>query len=419
MNDPSHVWNRTVIGWHIAFWSFLSSAVIVLATAGDLGPGRRLLGFGVVAVLGISFAGLRPVSVDPGPRTLTYLLLVILSCGVAVAVDPDLSLLLFVAYSQMWLYARSIRQSLWLVLGLTLSSTLGFLSAGGWKLREFWVIGPTMGTSLVFTVLFGVWVSRIIDQSRDRAELISELETTRAELGAAHHAQGVVAERERMAREIHDTLAQGYTSIIMLAQAASAAVELEGRDVDTGRLTGRLDMIEEVARENLGEARALVAAFGPVGLDGTTLVEAVHRLGNRFAAETGLAIDVLVSGQSSQALAALSRDREVVLLRAAQEALTNVRRHARARLVTVCLVADGVDAWVEVVDDGIGFDPAPDPALDPTLNPARAPSRSTGFGLTGMRARAQDAGGELQISSTAGHGTRVRLKVPLVAPATS
>ena len=63
---------------------------------------------------------------------------------------------------------------------------------------------------------------RIIDQSRERAQLIEQLQAARAELAAANHAQGVVAERERMAREIHDTLAQGFTSILMLAQAAAA-----------------------------------------------------------------------------------------------------------------------------------------------------------------------------------------------------
>jgi len=208
----------------------------------------------------------------------------------------------------------------------------------------------------------------------------------------------VTAERERMAREIHDTLAQGFTSIIMLTQAVRAEVEAG----DPQPATDRLEAIELVARENLGEARALVAAFSPVALEGSTLTDAVRRLAERFGTETGVAIDVEVPTDSTAALAALTREREVVLLRAAQEALTNVRRHARARLVTVRLSAEDSEALVEVQDDGVGFEPG----------------RGVGFGLTGMRDRAHDTGGELDVSSAPGQGTRVRVRVPAITTAT-
>jgi signal transduction histidine kinase len=125
----------------------------------------------------------------------------------------------------------------------------------------------------------------------------------------------------------------------------------------------------------------------------------VRRLAGRFGTETGVAIDVEVTGR----LGGLSRDREVVLLRAAQEALSNVRRHARARLVTVRLSAEEAQARVEVVDDGIGFD-------------AETPA---GFGLTGMRDRVQDAGGELDIASAPGVGTRISVRVPVAGGASA
>jgi signal transduction histidine kinase len=238
-----------------------------------------------------------------------------------------------------------------------------------------------------------------------------QLETTRSELGAAHHAQGVMAERERMAREIHDTLAQGFTSVIMLAQTARAEMEAQtgpAAEIDgEPPVTARLDAIELVARENLDEARALVAAFSPVALEGATLADAVRRLTERFGAETGVAVDIEVSAPSG-GLATLSRDQEVVLLRATQEALTNVRRHAQARSVTVRLTAAGTGALVEVEDDGVGF----------------GPEKPAGFGLTGMRDRARDAGGELDIASAPGRGTRISVRVPVTAaiasaPATS
>ena len=102
---------------------------------------------------------------------------------------------------------------------------------------------------------------------------------------------------------------------------------------------------------------------------------------------------------ASDGLATLSRDREVVLLRATQEALTNVRRHARARLVTVRLTAEAAEAAVEIEDDGVGFEPG-------------APS---GFGLAGMRDRAREAGGELDVTTGPGAGTRVSVRVPVAS----
>ena len=126
---------------------------------------------------------------------------------------------------------------------------------------------------------------------RQRAALIRELESTRAELAELHHAAGQVrAERERLAREVHDTLAQGYTSIVVLAQTAAAPAAR--RPVAAAE---RVAVIEEVARENLAEARAMVAAFAPVALDSATLVEALRRLSERFGRETGLATRVDVS----------------------------------------------------------------------------------------------------------------------------
>jgi signal transduction histidine kinase len=246
-----------------------------------------------------------------------------------------------------------------------------------------------MAISLLFSLLLGVWISRIIDQSRDRAELIAQLEAARTQLGEADHARGVMAERERLAQEIHDTLAQGYISIVMLAQAASA-----GLTKDPQRAADRLAMIEEVARVNLAEARALVAAFSPVDLEGSSLPDALRRLTERFAAQTGLALDV----DLADGVAHLARDQEVVLLRAVQEALTNVQRHAGARRVVVRLMVDAAGVRVEVKDDGVGF--AADAAGD-------------GYGLAGMRGRVAQVGGELDVDSSLGAGTRVVVRVPV------
>ncbi len=248
---------------------------------------------------------------------------------------------------------------------------------------------------MAFSLAMGAWVTGVLAHSEQRADLIRELESTRAELAALHHQQGMVAERERLAREVHDTLAQGSTSIVVLAQTAAAA--LPG---DPSAAAERLAVIEEVARENLAEARAMVAAFAPVALDSATLVEALQRLTERFGRETGLVtrLDTAALGGAGPVL---SRAEEIVLLRGAQEALANVRRHASASAVVlrVSRVGSGDDAQVSVhvEDDGVGFDPAV----------------SAGVGLAGLRDRAEEVGGAVDVRSAPGEGTRVTVRVPV------
>jgi signal transduction histidine kinase len=200
----------------------------------------------------------------------------------------------------------------------------------------------------------------------------------------------VVAERERMARDIHDTLAQGFTSVIALAQAERARLAAGGDDAP------RLALLEETARENLGEARALVAAFAPVDLQGSGLVDALRRLSDRFTAETGVPVRLeLPPGPSDGELGTAEA---VVLLRVAQEALSNVRRHAGAAQVTLRLRRQGDGTGVEVADDGAGFD------VDAVAG--------SSFGLSGMRSRVEEVGGLLAVSSRPGGGTRVTVSLP-------
>jgi signal transduction histidine kinase len=396
---PPHAWDRALVAWDIGFWIFVGLGLVTLLTTGDLTAGRRFVGVAAIVAIGLAYRVIDPrVPARGSRRNRSYLLVLVVAMGVGCAADPTLGFVLFIAYPQIWIFSESTRNAVLLNLALTGSTFVGFMTADGWTTDELAMRLPEIAVSLGFSLLMGIWIARIIDQSLERAQLIEQLEATRTQLGEAHHAQGVTAERERMAREIHDTLAQGFTSIIMLTQAVRAEVEAG----DPQPATDRLEAIELVARENLGEARALVAAFSPVALEGSTLTDAVRRLAERFGTETGVAIDVEVPTDSTAALAALTREREVVLLRAAQEALTNVRRHARARLVTVRLSAEDSEALVEVQDDGVGFEPG----------------RGVGFGLTGMRDRAHDTGGELDVSSAPGQGTRVRVRVPAITTAT-
>ncbi|MEU8240429.1 ATP-binding protein [Actinoplanes missouriensis] len=229
-------------------------------------------------------------------------------------------------------------------------------------------------------ICLGLWIMRALAQSDERAALIVELEASRAALEASRaelarlsHEAGAAAERNRLAGEIHDTLAQGFTSIITLVQAADPQLADE-----------RLALAVRTARENLAESRALIAALSPAALASASLPEAVRRQAARFSEEAGVPSTVRVTGEPRD----LPTRVEVVLLRAAQEALTNVRRHAGATEVGVVLAYAASSVRLVVRDDGRGFDPAG----------ARS-AGGGGFGLSNIRARAAQVGGRVAVRS--------------------
>ncbi|GAB3461704.1 sensor histidine kinase [Actinophytocola sediminis] len=252
-------------------------------------------------------------------------------------------------------------------------------------------VGPGILLSLTLSVLLGTWIYRVVTESEERKKLIDELERSREEIGRLSREAGVVAERSRLAAEIHDTLAQGFTSVLTLVQAAES--ELDGDQAgDREKVRHHLRLAARTARENLGEARALVAGLMPSVLGTASLDEAIHRQLERLAEETAMHTDYEVEGD----IAELPTGLEVVLLRTVQESLTNVRRHADAARVTIHLRADATTATLRVTDDGTGFDP--ELAVD-------------GYGLRGMRARAEQVGGSLEIGSGPA-GTTLTLEVP-------
>jgi signal transduction histidine kinase len=380
-------WARSVVGWHVAFWLLMGIAVVATV---QLPQARRPVALVLLTVLAVAYAAtVQRASLDEGRRGLAYLAVAIVVTGLLCATDPGLSLVLYIVYAQVWLFSGSLRAGITATVALSVSALGGFLVYHGPSVDQLQRTAPSMLVSLLFSLLLGLWISRIIDQSAERADLIAELEQARADLAAAERARGVADERERLAREIHDTLAQGFTSVVMLAQAAAPLV-----DRDPAKAARQLELIEDVARENLAEARALVAASAPAGLDGATLPDAVRRVADRFAQETGIEVDTDVAPVTR-----LDRDREVVVLRAVQEALSNVRRHARAGRVAVRLVEDAQGTVVEVGDDGEGF---------------AADRRHAGYGLAGMRARVGEVGGELDVASTPGGGTRLTVRLPAV-----
>jgi signal transduction histidine kinase len=239
---------------------------------------------------------------------------------------------------------------------------------------------------VVTVPVIGTVITTSIRQRRQLAVLVAELAATRAESARLSRDAGTAAERERLAREIHDTLAQGFTSIVMLAQAVEPEL-----DTDTAAAKRHVELIGATARENLAEARAMVAELTPSPLE-EPLPAAIQRQCDRFTAETGATVTVRIADDvPSQGMAS-----DVVLLRAAQEAFANIRKHARASAVTVELSPSGSGARLVMTDNGIG------------LNSGQV----EGFGLRGMRTRVAQVGGAVTVSAAADGGTTVTVEVP-------
>lgn len=254
-------------------------------------------------------------------------------------------------------------------------------------------IGPALGAAVAVAVVRGY--QALYRESEQRRRLIDELTATRADLAAAQHTAGVLAERERLAHEIHDTLAQGLSSIQLLLHAAGRS--LPG---NPGKAARHLDQARQAAADNLAEARRFVAAHTPPALDDTTLAGALERLCATTSTRHRITARFHLAGEP----VSLPTAPEVALLRIAQAALGNTVRHAEAATAEITLSYLADEIALAVVDDGVGFDPGALPAPDPGEG---------GFGLAAMRTRATALGGSLTVESTPGGGTALAARVPL------
>ncbi|WP_284305869.1 sensor histidine kinase [Mobilicoccus caccae] len=261
------------------------------------------------------------------------------------------------------------------------------------------VAGPVVGA--IVAAGTGLLYRRILAESEQRRRLVAELLAAQDDLVVVHdelastqREAGVHAERARLARDIHDTLAQGFSAIVLLSRAGLAA-EKDSAEKDSPVLT----QIESTALEHLEEARRVVHALTPASLESAPLPAALARLVARLEEQTGISasLDALDVGS-------LPTAHEVALLRIAQSALANVRLHSGAARVGVTLTRSVDRVTLEVVDDGRGFDPDA---------PRTAPLGGTGFGLRVMRERLAGLGGTLGVESTPGEGTVLTATIPL------
>ena len=270
--------------------------------------------------------------------------------------------------------------------GLTIAAFAvhGGLTVGG-------VVGPVVGAGVA--LLIGLGYGALQRRSVEREALVAELLATRDRLAATEREQGVLAERARLAREIHDTVAQGLSSIQMLLHAAERADA-------TGPGIAHIRLARQTAADGLAETRRFIRELAPPTLD-RGLGSALQRLAEGWAQREGVDVETAIPGE-----VALPMDAQAALLRIAQGALANVAQHADATVVRVDLVQDGDDVRLTVADDGRGFDPA---------SAEETASGTDSFGLRAMRERVEQLDGDLTVVSAAGAGTVVAVTLRGVA----
>ncbi|MGH3712808.1 MAG: sensor histidine kinase [Micromonosporaceae bacterium] len=285
-------------------------------------------------------------------------------------------------------------------LGIGLAAVGAF--AAGWLWQRVAAEGGLAWQDAMIAGLIAVtgtamvgYVSALARSNAERQRLLDRLRAAQDARAAAERQAGVAAERQRLARDIHDTVTQGLASVVMLLEAAQAS----GSDGEQ-----HVARALRVARDSLAESRRVVWALRPAPLADGQLPDALRALVDRLADETGIHGEVTVTG----AARALEEDTQTALLRVAQEALSNLRRHARARRVDLTLSYMEDVVALDVQDDGAGINLG-----DPAEATAPAPG---GLGMRSMRERVEELGGAFTLESAPGEGTTIAVTLPAATP---
>ena len=383
----SSPWDRWTVLWGAFFYVVLGFAIFSALFYGSPSGARITLALFLATALGFWYAYWLLARINP-PSDVVY------SLGAAglwvalIAVDPDFIIL------GLGIFAPLCLQDLrW-------AGVCAVVVGGGWLWLQWVQQGSipwpaVLGTSLfsAFSLLAVTYVATIVRQSRERQRLIDQLHAAQSELAEAERQSGILEERQRLARDIHDTLTQGFASIVMLLEAAEESL---GRQHPAGRHVARA---LQSARDNLAESRRLVWALRPEALADTPLPVALERLARQLSDEKGIRADTVVTGT----IRSLDAEQETALLRAAQESLANVRKHARATGITVTLSYMNDVTVLDIQDDGVGFVPLAESEAAP----------EGGVGLPAMRERVEKIGGTVSVESAPGEGTTVVALLPV------
>ncbi|WP_431045458.1 sensor histidine kinase [Streptomyces sp. P1-3] len=387
---------RTLRRWYAVTWVLLGLAPSVIGAQDDTAP-AKYWSLALLAAFALGYAIVRVLPANRVLRPSAYLAVLALGLGAMAYLPGGGAALFIVSLPHFWILAASPRSAI-AFSGVAAAATV----AGSAVRNEEFLTGNVVFALIGYAagVLLGLLLHRVVEQGEERARLLStqlestetrlesaetKLESTERQLAEAHQRQGAADERERIAREIHDTLAQGFASIIVLAEAARVGLE-----ADPAKSAQQLLSIEHTARENLAEARVLVGAAPQSGVAPGSVAQTLRRTLDRFTEDTGLTVSADLPD------IACDQPTRIALLRCTQESLANVRKHAAASTVGVVLAEHPHGVELEITDDGRGF----------------VVERSRGFGLDGMRKRLAELGGELTVTSSVGDGTRVLAVIP-------
>ncbi|NGO10577.1 sensor histidine kinase [Streptomyces sp. HC44] len=385
---------------HAAFFLLLGSSLTRFLTRDQDHPYAAwvvalFVVFWLLYVLGLVLAPAPRPGARPSTRHLVWLGAVSAVWIVLLALAPSATWcampLLFAG-----LHALPPRIAVPVAAGLTALVIASEIRASQGALNPNVVVAPPAIAAVATAVL--VHLQR---QAARQRVLIDDLVRTRRDLADTERRAGVLAERQRLSAEIHDTLAQSLSSQQMLLQTAD---RLWQTDPDAAH--GHIRDAAEITSHSLAEARRFVHDLAPADLAERTLAEALRALADRESGP-GLTVAFRLDGTPGP----LPERIEAALLRIAQGALANVREHAAATRAALTLTWLDDQISLDIADNGRGFD-----VEGPSPSEVTAPSdagRARGHGLPAMRIRARQSGGTLTVESTPGEGTVVSAALPL------
>lgn len=396
-------WGDRLTDW--CAFVFLALSTILSLSWSREAVGERLLTAGVVAIA-VAWVLLMYMR-TPRPKQAHPVRMIIYFIGLLViaSVLTTRENLFFIFLITGFFHATVLRPWPLLIGGVFATSVLVNTLIGGLPTNtEWWTIYVAIIVIQTLAIgAGGLLGEKVAEQSEQRRQAVARLEAAMDE-NAGLHAQlltqareaGILDERQRMAGEIHDTIAQGLTGIVTQLEAAEQARD---RPEEWQR---HVKNAASLARDSLSEARRAVEGSRPERLETARLPDALAEVARQWSALNGVPVEVVTTGD----VLPLHAEVEVALLRTAQEALANVAKHANASRAGLTLSYMGDVVTLDVRDDGIGF-----------KVPDETDKRGSGFGLTAMRQRVNRVAGTLAIESEPGSGTAISARVPaIVAP---
>lgn len=380
--------------WDAGFYMIVLLNSFAVLVSSELSWGQKgfALMVGVVLSLSYIFIGKQALRSRNQKQAAAYVAILIICVSLITYQTVLGTFLLFLSFSQIWCLSESKRFGILASSAQCLGAASMIFLGQNLTLSDLTELVLQFIIILIFSIGLGLWVTYTLRIVERQSALLAQLNQAQEELVLSHRNEAVALERQHFASEIHDTLAQGFASIVMLTQT------IQPTDLADAKSLKSLRLIETTARQNLAEARALVTSFMPSDLMQDKLHQALLRVVSTFEDETGIETEHEVT----TSVDALSQEKQAVLLRCLQEGLTNVKKHSGASRAGIEITTNTERQLMvlTVRDNG--------PQCQKRVVAKK--SYLTGFGLRGMRQRALSYGGDVVLESDA---TQTTLKVSL------